>query len=536
VVWLALMPVAAFLASQAVAALRTELEIRIGQRMVFALGEDLFDHIQRLSPRFHARSRAGDLLRRVTVDCTCIRDLCFGVAMPLLAVVFELGLMLSVTWRLDPLLTAAGMLAVPLVAVAIRLNTSRVAERSGTQQELDAQVMSLAEQTLGALPAVKAFGREGLEENRFRALSAQAVRAHLRRVAAQLRFQVSVNAATAATTAVIMGVGGIRVLDGALTTGGLLVFLTYLMSVYAPMETLAFLFDGYATAAARAGRVREIFETIPEIRDPLSRGCPPLRALRARAPADRAGVLRLPSGSAGASRHKLRGLAGSDDRPRRPLRSRQEHLAALVARFFDPCEGRIMLDGIDLRELRVADLRRQVSVVLQEPFLLPSTVAENIAYGRPGADREEIVAAAGAAEADAFIRRLPEGYDTVLGERGANLSGGERQRLAIARAILKEAPVVVLDEPTSALDAQTEASVMGALRRLTRGRTAILIAHRLSTVRGADLILVMDRGMIVESGRHESLLDARGHYHRLHHLFAGGAADLATAGQGAGRR
>jgi ATP-binding cassette subfamily B protein/subfamily B ATP-binding cassette protein MsbA len=193
-------------------------------------------------------------------------------------------------------------------------------------------------------------------------------------------------------------------------------------------------------------------------------------------------------------------------------------LVSLIPRFFDPWEGRVLLDGVDLRELRLRDLRAQVALMLQEPFLLPLTVAENIAYGRPEARREEIEAAARAARAHEFIAQLPRGYDTVVGERGATLSGGERQRLAIARAVLRDAPVLILDEPTAALDLATEALVLEALERLVRGRTTFVIAHRLSTLRRVDRIVVLEEGRIVEQGRPQDLLAARGHYWRLHRL------------------
>jgi ATP-binding cassette, subfamily B, bacterial len=204
-----------------------------------------------------------------------------------------------------------------------------------------------------------------------------------------------------------------------------------------------------------------------------------------------------------------------------PTGAGKSTLASLVPRFFDPDEGRVVLDGRDLRELRLGQVRGSVSLVLQESFLFPFSVAENIAYGRPGASREEIVRAARAARADEFVSRLPAGYDTVLGERGATLSGGERQRLAIARALLKDAPVLVLDEPTSALDAETEGLLLEALDRLMAGRTTVIIAHRLSTIRKADQILVLRDGQIVERGRHQELINAGGHYARMHHIQHG---------------
>jgi ATP-binding cassette, subfamily B, bacterial len=205
-------------------------------------------------------------------------------------------------------------------------------------------------------------------------------------------------------------------------------------------------------------------------------------------------------------------------------------LVSLVPRFFDPWRGRVLVDGRDVRDVRLRGLREQVSIVLQEPFLFPFTIAENIAYGRPEASREEIEAAARAANAHAFIERLPRGYDSTVGQRGATLSGGEKQRLSIARALLKDAPILILDEPTSALDAETERLLIGALRRLMKGRTTLIIAHRLSTVRGADRIVVLDEGRIAESGTHNELLALGERYARFHNLQSGEPSSLAVAG------
>jgi ATP-binding cassette subfamily B protein/subfamily B ATP-binding cassette protein MsbA len=503
--WLALATVALFLLSQLAGAAQRTILAGAGSRMVYDLGADLFEHLQRLSLRFHGRQATGDLVRRVTTDSGCVRELVLGVYLPVLTSLVTLGIMFAVMWRLDRTLSLLALAVAPLLALLIKGFDRPMTERTYQHQQLEGEMMSLAEQTLTALPIVQAFGREAQGDQEFRSLALRTLQAYQRTILSQVQFNVGVGAATAAGTAVMMLLGGLQVLQGSLSIGVLLVFLSYLASLYAPMETLAYVSMGFASAAARARRVLDVLAVDDAVRE-----APDARPLPAR-----------PGGAAGhrsAPRHVrlenitfgyetgqpvLRGVT-LEARPGEtvalvgPTGAGKSTLAALIPRLFDPWEGRVLIDGVDVRQVPLANLRSQVAVVLQDPFLLPLTIADNIAYGRPGASAEEVVAAAVAANADEFIRRLPQGYDTVVGERGQTLSGGQRQRLAIARALLKDAPILILDESTSALDVETEAQVMQAIDRLRAGRTTFIIAHRLSTIQSADRVVALEGGKVVE--------------------------------------
>jgi ATP-binding cassette subfamily B protein/subfamily B ATP-binding cassette protein MsbA len=492
--------------------------LNFGQRMVYDLAADLFAQLQRLSLRFHLRRPVGDTVRRVTTDCGCVASIIKDALLPVLSSAVALAVMFVILWRLDPSLTLLSLLVVPGMIVVFHRYAGPMMQRSYEQQETEGRVYDVVEQTLSAVPVVQAFGQEEAADRRFEATADATLGATLSTTDVQLRFKVLMGLTTAVGTAMILWIGASHALDGRLSLGSILVFLSYLGSLYAPLEALMYTTSTLHSASGNARRVREILAIEPEVRDR------PAAAALGRA----AGHVRLEGVTFGyePGRSVLHGV-NLEALPGQTVAivgftgAGKTTLVSLVPRFFDPWEGRVIIDGRDVKEVQLRSLREQIAVVLQEPLLFPISVAENIAYGRPGATRPEIEEVARAANAHAFIERLPHGYDTVIGQRGATLSGGERQRLSIARALLKDAPVLILDEPTSALDAETEGLLLEALRRLMTGRTTLLIAHRLSTVRAADRIIVVDGGQIAEAGTHDALLARAGLYAHLHAIQFG---------------
>lgn len=510
--WVCVSTVLIFLAGTLMAMANVSASVRLGQRMVYDLGADLFLHVQRLSLLFHNRRPVGDTIARVTGDPYCVQAMVTGAFLPLLESVILLITMFAIMWRLEPTITLLSLGVVPFLMLAIRIFGEPMKDRSRERRDLEGRLMSLVQQALSAIPAVQAFTREELECARFRHYADETVAAYRRATSADMWFKLFVGLVTSVGTAAIMWLGARYALQGKMTVGTILVFLSYLGSLYRPLNAMTYTASTLQHAAADADRVTEILDTLPDIED-----SPDPREVSLQGHVRYVGV----TFGYEPDRPVLKGIS-LEAKPGEvlaivgPSGAGKTTLVNLLVRFFDPWSGRVSVDGQDIRELRIRSLRRQVAIVLQEPFIFPLTIAENIAYGRPDATIEEIVAAAVAANADGFIRRLPEGYDTVVGERGATLSGGEKQRLSIARAFLKDAPILILDEPTSAVDAGTESLLLDALARLMKDRTTFIIAHRLSTVRTADRILVIYDGEIVEQGAHSDLMALGGLYTSLY--------------------
>jgi ATP-binding cassette subfamily B protein/subfamily B ATP-binding cassette protein MsbA len=486
---------------------------RLGQRMTFDLAADLFMHLQRLSLLFHSRRPTGDVIARVTGDTYGLQLLVTGVTTEVLQASITLVAMFAIMLQLSPSLTLLALAVVPVQVLAIAAFKGSMRERSRKRRDLEGGLLSLVQQTLTAVPVVQAFTRERIEHERFRDHTDRTVVAYVRESMAGSWFKLFAGLATAAGTAGVFYVGAQLALDGTITLGTVLVFLAYLTALYGPLTNITYMASSFQEARAQLDRVAEILELEHDVRD--ASGAGELRI--------RAGRIRYEDVSFTYDReHFALERVTFDARPGEtvaivgPTGAGKSTIANLLVRFFDPTAGRVTVDGEDIRGVKVRSLREQVAMVLQEPFILPLSVAENIAYARPGASRGTIMAAARAAGADEFINRLPQGWETPVGEGGATLSGGERQRLSIARAFLKNAPILVLDEPTSALDAHTESALLAALESLSEGRTTLIIAHRLSTIRKADRILVLDRGRVVEHGEHWRLIAADGLYASLY--------------------
>ena len=525
---LSLTPIAlviiAALGSLGLFALNSALDITLnlswsvaGQRMVYDLAGDLFHRLQRLSLLFHVRHTVGDSLSRLTDDTYVVYKLAQNLLISPLRSIFTLMILGAIAWRFDRGLTILSLALAPIMSIIALLLGNRLKKLHRESREAHSRLLSFVHQTLTAIPVVQAFGTEARNQRNFHFLSDDAVVISKRSSLVYSAYGLANGLTRTVGIAFVLFFGGLQVLAGELTVGSLLLFLGYISSIQRSVNNLLEIYGDLKTAEASIDRVNEILSNEEMVQD-----APSARALPAGGVGKR-GHLYLDQVSFGydPGNPVLKGITfearvGETLALVGPTGAGKTTIISLILRLFDPWQGRVLLDGIDLRQIKLSSLRSQIALVSQEPFLHPISVAENIRYSRPEASREEIVEAAIAARADEFIERLPNGYDTIIGQRGTTLSGGEKQRLAIARALLKNAPILLLDEPTSALDAETETLLLEALENLVVGRTTLLIAHRLSTIRQADLIVAIDDGIIAEMGPAEALLVKEGLYHQLY--------------------
>jgi ABC-type multidrug transport system fused ATPase/permease subunit len=490
----------------------TQLQVNTAQRIVYDLRDRLLQQLQGLTLRHHVQAKTADSVYRLEADAYCVSDIVMGGAFPLATSALKLSVMLVILLRLDFTLALLSLVVVPFLYACLRHYSQQMFQRAEDVKARESALVERAYEILSSIIIIKSFTRERHELERFKAVGSETMRARLQLTWQESLMSLAVSAITLGGTALVLAVGGLHVLNGTLTVGSLLVVVAYLAAVYNPLSSIAHTTGSLQQALVSAARVREIFALTPEDLDaPGSLDASQVK---------------------GHIRFEQVGFAYDDSRPILEDVTFEAHpgelvalvgltgagkttLARLIPRFFEPTAGRVLIDGVDANRYSLRSLRQRIALVPQEPMLVQGTIADNIRYGRPGATDAEVEEVGRAAHVHPFASRLPKGYQTPVAEAGATLSGGERQRLGIARALLKNAPILILDEPTSSLDAISEEAVFDALRRLREGRTTLVIAHRLSTIRDANRILVLHDGRLVAQGTHEELLASNDLYQRM---------------------
>jgi ATP-binding cassette subfamily B protein len=492
------------------------LSTTVAKRVGFDLRHMLYHHVQRLSLAFYEGRQTGDMVIRLTTDIDAAEDFIssavLGIVLNLLTLVGMIGVMLYLDWRFSLI----GLSVAPMLFVIVYRLTRRIKEAARDVKKKESELASVVLETISSARVVKAFGQEEFEERRLDQESQETVDLSLRARSIKSRLSPTVDVLVAVGTCLVLWYGVRHVLSGQLTAGALLVFIVYLGKMYKPMKDLSKMTDTLSKALISFERIGEILSIERQVRDfPGARRAAPFRGrldfdhVRFGYSPDQPVLKDVSLIVEPGQRAALVGLTGEG----------KSTLIGLIARMYDPLGGRVLIDGKDVRRYTLRSLRPQISFVLQDTMLCHTSVAANISYGTPSATREDIVRVAKLANAHEFISKMPQGYDSVVGERGETLSGGQRQRIAIARALIRNSPILLLDEPSAALDPESEELIFQGVTRLLEGKkTSLTIAHRLATVRNADVIFVLSDGVIVEHGTHNDLIARNGLYARLYHM------------------
>jgi ATP-binding cassette subfamily B protein len=487
----------------------------VGQWVMHDMRRMVYSHIQKLSLAYHDNKRSGDLISRVTSDIDSVQSFIasglLSVLINVMTLVGMVGVMFYINWRF----TLIALSVAPALGFVVYTYTRRIKKASRDLRKKEGEIVSTIQEVLSSIRVVRAFSREDYEQRRLEAESMESVELALKARSLKAKLSPIVEVIVAAGTCMVLWFGARMVLDNSLSVGSLVVFILYLGKMYKPMQELSKMTDAYSKATIGYERIREVLEAESEVRDePGARRAPAFKGdvefEDVDFSYDPASPL-LKKMSFHIAQGQVAALVG-------PTGAGKSTILSLIPRFYDPVSGVVKIDGVDVRRYKQKSIRQQISFVLQDTVLFHATIWQNIAYGKPDATREQILKAAELANAHEFIEKMPEGYDTMVGERGVTLSGGQKQRIAIARAVIRNTPILMLDEPSSGLDAASEKLVFEALDRMMEGKTSIVIAHRLATIRRADVIFVVKDGTIAEQGTHDELLKLGGIYAELYEI------------------